>query len=64
MLVRALAQRYTVVIVTHDVQQAARLSDFAAFFYLGKVVEFDRSQQIFTTPRERRTEDYVTGKFG
>jgi phosphate transport system ATP-binding protein len=63
-LVRALAQRYTVVIVTHNMQQAARLSDFAAFFYLGKVVEFDRSQQIFTTPRERRTEDYVTGKFG
>jgi phosphate transport system ATP-binding protein len=54
----------TVVIVTHNLQQAARISDMTAFFYLGKLVEMDRTEVIFTRPREERTEAYVTGRFG
>jgi len=53
-----------VVIVTHNMQQAARVSDYTAFIHEGDLVEFDRTDRIFTNPRERRTEDYVTGKFG
>jgi phosphate transport system ATP-binding protein len=63
-LVHELKERYTIVIVTHNMQQAARVSDYTAFFYMGELVEFDRTQVIFTNPKERRTEDYVTGKFG
>jgi phosphate transport system ATP-binding protein len=63
-LIHALRERYTVVIVTHNMQQAARVSDYTAFLYMGELVEFDTTGQIFTNPRERRTEDYVTGKFG
>ncbi|MDW7709378.1 MAG: phosphate ABC transporter ATP-binding protein PstB [Deferrisomatales bacterium] len=63
-LIGELKSRYTIVIVTHNMQQAARLSDFTGFFYVGKLVEFDRTQVIFTTPREERTEAYVTGRFG
>jgi phosphate transport system ATP-binding protein len=63
-LIHELKERYTIVIVTHNMQQAARVSDFTAFFYMGELVEFDRTQTIFTNPKERRTEDYVTGKFG
>jgi phosphate transport system ATP-binding protein len=63
-LIHELKERYTIVIVTHNMQQAARVSDFTAFFYMGELVEFDRTQVIFTNPKERRTEDYVTGKFG
>jgi len=63
-LIHALRERYTVVIVTHNMQQAARVSDYTAFLYMGDLVEFDTTGQIFTNPRERRTEDYVTGKFG
>jgi phosphate transport system ATP-binding protein len=54
----------TVVIVTHNLQQAARISDMTAFFYLGKLVEMDKTNTIFTRPREDRTEAYVTGRFG
>ena len=54
----------TIVIVTHNMQQAARVSDHAGFFYLGRLVEFGRTQQIFTTPRDPRTEAYITGRFG
>ena len=54
----------TVVIVTHNLQQAARVSDFTAFFYLGRLVEFDATDRLFTSPRELRTEAYVTGRFG
>lgn len=63
-LIRDLRRTYTVVIVTHNMQQAARISDFTAFFYLGELVEFDVTRKIFTNPANRRTEDYVTGRFG
>ncbi len=59
-----LKQELTIVIVTHNLQQAGRLSDVTAFFYLGKLVEMDRSDVIFTRPREERTEAYITGRFG
>jgi phosphate transport system ATP-binding protein len=63
-LIRELSEHYTIAIVTHSMQQAARVSDFTAFFYMGKLVEYGGTDQIFTRPRERRTEDYITGRFG
>ncbi len=63
-LVHALKARYTIAIVTHNMQQAARVSDQTAFFYMGDLVEVGPTEQIFTNPNEQRTEDYVTGKFG
>jgi phosphate transport system ATP-binding protein len=63
-LMHELKERYTIVIVTHNMQQAARASDRTAFFYMGELVEDGPTEQIFTNPREQRTEDYVTGKFG
>jgi phosphate transport system ATP-binding protein len=63
-LIYQLKRDYTIVIVTHNMQQAARVSDCTAFFWLGKLVEFDRTEKIFTAPSERLTEDYVTGRFG
>jgi len=63
-LIYDLKRDYTIVIVTHNMQQAARVSDHTAFFWLGKLVEFGRTDQIFTTPREKLTEDYITGRFG
>ena len=63
-LIYQLKSRYTVVIVTHNMQQAARVSDMTAFFWLGRLIEFGRTDGIFTSPRERLTEDYVTGRFG
>ena len=63
-LVYELKKAYTVVIVTHNMQQAARVSDYTAFFWLGRLVEYDRTDKIFTAPREKLTEDYVTGRFG
>jgi len=63
-LIHDLKQNYTIVIVTHNMQQAGRTSDFTAFFYLGELVEAGPTAQIFESPREQRTEDYVTGKFG
>jgi len=63
-LIHAMQGRYTVVIVTHNMQQAARVSDYTAFFYMGEVVEHGPTNQMFTSPREQRTEDYITGKFG
>jgi phosphate transport system ATP-binding protein len=63
-LVYDLKQKYTIVIVTHNMQQAARVSDHTAFFWLGKLVEYERTDHIFTAPREKLTEDYVTGRFG
>ena len=63
-LIYDLKKDYTIVIVTHNMQQAARVSDYTAFFWLGKLVEFGRTDQIFTTPREKLTEDYITGRFG
>jgi phosphate transport system ATP-binding protein len=63
-LIYQLKSRYTIVIVTHNMQQAARVSDVTAFFWLGKLIECDRTGRIFTAPREKLTEDYVTGRFG
>jgi len=63
-LIYQLKTRYTIVIVTHNMQQAARVSDVTAFFWLGKLVECDRTDRIFTAPTEKLTEDYVTGRFG
>ncbi|HEX9307744.1 MAG TPA: phosphate ABC transporter ATP-binding protein PstB [Anaeromyxobacter sp.] len=63
-LIHELKASYTIVIVTHNMQQAARVSDQTAFFYMGELVELGSTEQIFTAPTEQRTEDYVTGKFG
>ena len=63
-LIYQLKSRYTIVIVTHNMQQAARVSDITAFFWLGKLIECGRTQKIFTAPSEKLTEDYVTGRFG
>jgi phosphate transport system ATP-binding protein len=63
-LVYDLKKAYTIVIVTHNMQQAARVSDHTAFFWLGRLVEYDRTEKIFTAPAEKLTEDYVTGRFG
>ncbi len=63
-LVHDLKSDYTVVIVTHNMQQAARVSDFTAYMYLGELIEFDETDRIFTKPTQKATEDYITGKFG
>ncbi|MDP3719688.1 MAG: phosphate ABC transporter ATP-binding protein PstB [Acidobacteriota bacterium] len=63
-LIYELKKQYTIVIVTHNMQQAARVSDFTAFFWLGRLVEYDRTDRIFTAPAEKLTEDYVTGRCG
>jgi phosphate transport system ATP-binding protein len=63
-LIYELRSTYTIVIVTHNMQQAARVSDMTALFWLGRLVEFDRTEKIFTNPAEKLTEDYVTGRFG
>ena len=63
-LIYDLKKNYTIVIVTHNMQQAARVSDFTAFFWLGRLIEFDRTDKIFTAPAEKLTEDYVTGRCG
>jgi phosphate transport system ATP-binding protein len=63
-LIQKLKQIYTVVIVTHNMQQAARVSDYTAFMMLGELVEFDRTEEIFTNPSQKLTEDYITGRFG
>jgi len=63
-LIHLLKKDYTIVIVTHNMQQAARVSDYTAFFYMGKLVEVDATETLFTRPRNRQTEDYITGRFG
>jgi phosphate transport system ATP-binding protein len=63
-LIERLREDYTVVLVTHNMQQAARVSDFTAFFYEGYIVEFGATKQVFTNPTQKRTEDYITGRFG
>jgi len=63
-LILELKRNYTIVIVTHNMQQAARISDHTAFFYLGELIEFDLTRKIFTNPSKKQTEDYVTGRFG
>jgi len=62
--VEELKQRYTIMIVTQNMQQAARVSDFTAFMYLGELIEFDTTSKMFTAPSDRRTQDYITGRFG
>jgi phosphate transport system ATP-binding protein len=63
-LIDELAGDYTIAIVTHSMQQAARVSHFTAFMYLGEMVEFDDTKKVFTSPRDKRTQDYITGRFG
>ena len=63
-LIYQLRQSYTIVIVTHNMQQAARVSDFTAFFYMGELIEFGETKKIFTAPEKKQTEDYITGRFG
>jgi phosphate transport system ATP-binding protein len=63
-LIDILKERYTIVIVTHNMQQAARISDFTAFFYQGRIIEFGATHKIFTNPDNRQTQDYITGRFG
>jgi phosphate transport system ATP-binding protein len=63
-LIRELRKSYTIVIVTHNMQQAVRVSDQTAFFYVGKLIEFDETTRLFSHPKEKRTEDYITGRFG
>ena len=63
-LIRELRKAYTIVIVTHNMQQAARVSDKTAFFYVGKLIEFDETTRLFSHPKEKKTEDYITGRFG
>ena len=59
-----LRDRYTIVIVTHNMQQATRISDKTAFFLLGEVIEFEKTDTLFSFPKDKRTEDYITGRFG
>ena len=63
-LIATLTDRFTIVIVTHNMQQATRCSDLTAFFYLGKLIEFDRTEKIFSDPSQKQTEDYISGRFG
>jgi phosphate transport system ATP-binding protein len=63
-LIFQLKQNYTIVMVTHNMQQASRVSDYTAYFYLGKLIEYGETEKIFTTPTKKETEDYITGRFG
>ncbi len=63
-LIHSLKEKYTIVIVTHNMQQAARISDYTAYFYLGSLIEYGETKIIFTTPKKKETEDYITGRFG
>lgn len=63
-LIRELRKNYTIVIVTHNMQQASRVSDMTAFFYMGRLIEFDDTGKLFSHPKEKQTEDYITGRFG
>ena len=63
-LVTSLKEKYTIVIVTHNMQQAVRISDQTAFFLLGELIEYGNTEQMFSKPKEKRTEGYITGRFG
>ena len=63
-LIFTLREEYTIIVVTHNMQQAARVSDYTAYMYLGELIEFGDTRTIFTTPKNKATEDYITGKFG
>jgi len=59
-----LKEKFTIVVVTHNMQQAARVADYTAFFHLGDLIEFNETEKIFINPKEKKTEDYITGRFG
>ena len=63
-LIEELKNEYTIIIVTHNMQQAARISDYTGFFYLGKLIEYNPTEKLFTTPDVKQTEEYITGRFG
>jgi len=63
-LIAQLKEKYTIIIVTHNMQQASRISDYTAFFYMGDLIEFDKTTNIFTNPKMEKTENYITGRFG
>ena len=63
-LIHTLKEKYTIIIVTHNMQQAGRISDYTAFFYMGDLIEYDKTDKIFTNPKKERTENYITGRFG
>jgi phosphate transport system ATP-binding protein len=63
-LIHELSEHYTIVIVTHNMQQAARVANYTGFFFLGELIEFDKTDIIFTGPKQQKTEDYITGRFG
>ena len=63
-LIYELKDKYTIVIVTHNMQQAARVSDYTAYMYMGEMIEFDDTSTLFTNPNEKMTEDYITGRYG
>ena len=63
-LIHQLKEKYTIIIVTHNMQQASRISDFTAFFYMGDLIEYDKTDTIFTKPKNERTQNYITGRFG
>jgi len=63
-LIYELKDRFTIVIVTHNMQQAARVSDYTAFMYMGNLIEFGNTDTLFTNPKEKKTEDYITGRYG
>jgi phosphate transport system ATP-binding protein len=63
-LIYELKEKYTIVIVTHNMQQAGRISDYTAFFYMGDLIEYDKSKKLFTNPEKKQTENYITGRFG
>jgi len=63
-LIDELKENYTIIIVTHNMQQAARVSGMTGFFYLGKLIEYNATEKIFTNPEQKQTEDYITGRFG
>ena len=63
-LIQELKKDFTIIIVTHNMQQAARISDYTAFFMLGEIIEFDETEKLFKSPKVKKTEDYITGRFG
>jgi phosphate transport system ATP-binding protein len=63
-LIFSLKEKYTIIIVTHNMQQASRISDYTAFFYIGELIEFNKTKTIFTNPEKKQTENYITGRFG
>ena len=63
-LIYELKKNYSIILVTHNMQQAARISDYTAFFYLGHLIEYEKTTKMFTNPTNQQTEDYITGRFG